>query len=872
MAQCGLRLGAGLSMTLVWLALLVPHPAHAYIDDGIFRPDLHDTFQGRFTGLTGTRFFGFQEGGQLHLWLNCSASPGHVYLAGLTQKQYGDLRERPSVTCADIDRMAYAVYLPNSTHPTLPNTYEVADHFGGPGRHSYYNFMLLECPPGLGSDATPVTCEYLLETINPGGEQLSRDEIPLPEVYRVFAFLWAAIIVLAIVNTAIYFRFSNAMHKLIFLPVIIFLVVFVLEYHIWTYRSSHGTDPVAMVNAKTILQFLAEAIFFLVVLCLSTGWYIIHESIERQSRNYIWTLPLSSFGLALLRHFVHPYFLILIVLVTVIMVVFVIRASGANLIYLQHRRIDLIGMMNQDLAVHPRLLLPLNLKLRMLSRVRALFVAYCILWVIISISASFLSEHTWIAEIMVSALGFLFYACLLFIMRLWDFSPFFATENLASKEVNVELFVDKQQNPLGVLVQVDDGRWQPAHAAALVMFTTYTGCYFLRKTLTAAALDLLQEQRATEADLGLLTSFFSLGYGLSKIPGGIVADLMAPGQMLQAVLLISAALNITFALVGMLSTWMGILLWTANGFVLGFGWSPIGALIHAWFPDPEGRATWWALISTSQNVGAGLAPIAIMNTMHLSVLDGGLLAPWQRAFVWPALLMAALVPFVGTLLTVPSKEKRVETSSKTAPQRDWATWFRELRHLPSLLVLLVVANMLIYLTKDILSNWSLLMLVHDKGMERSAAGLTLSYFEAGGIVGSMVAGLASDQLFEGRRGPVCCLYGLGFAAVVLWVQTTTATWALQAGYALAGAFLFGPQTLMGLFAMEISPRAQAALAGSLVSVFSQFGAGLAGYPITVLQQVFGREVALSICVVGGLAWAGVMLPTWGVRPRATRHD
>ena len=39
--------------------------------------------------------------------------------------------------------------------------------------------------------------------------------------------------------------------------------------------------------------------------------------------------------------------------------------------------------------------------------------------------------------------------------------------------------------------------------------------------------------------------------------------------------------------------------------------------------------------------------------------------------------------------------------------------------------------------------------------------------------------------------------------------------------ACAGGFLFGPQTLIGLFAMELAPPAVAGFAGSLVSVCSQ---------------------------------------------------
>ena len=40
---------------------------------------------------------------------------------------------------------------------------------------------------------------------------------------------------------------------------------------------------------------------------------------------------------------------------------------------------------------------------------------------------------------------------------------------------------------------------------------------------------------------------------------------------------------------------------------------------------------------------------------------------------------------------------------------------------------------------------------------------------------------------------------------------------------MAGGFLFGPQTLMGLFAMELAPPHLAAFAGSVVSVCSQVG-------------------------------------------------
>lgn len=97
------------------------------------------------------------------------------------------------------------------------------------------------------------------------------------------------------------------------------------------------------------------------------------------------------------------------------------------------------------------------------------------------------------------------------------------------------------------------------------------------------------------------------------------------------------------------------------------------------------------------------------------------------------------------------------------------------------------------------------------------ANSAISLFEAGGFIGSLVAGWGSDKWFRGNRGPMNLIFAIGiFLSVAsLWIMPRV-SYILQAGCFFAiGFFIFGPQMLIGMAAARMRQARQPALSGCL---------------------------------------------------------
>jgi sugar phosphate permease len=78
--------------------------------------------------------------------------------------------------------------------------------------------------------------------------------------------------------------------------------------------------------------------------------------------------------------------------------------------------------------------------------------------------------------------------------------------------------------------------------------------------------------------------------------------------------------------------------------------------------------------------------------------------------------------------------------------------------------------------KDLVGNWALLYFSQYKELDPADAALMLLFFECGGIIGGMLAGLISDKVFDGRRNPICFLYSLGLAATAAVLPYCESPW------------------------------------------------------------------------------------------------
>ena len=127
----------------------------------------------------------------------------------------------------------------------------------------------------------------------------------------------------------------------------------------------------------------------------------------------------------------------------------------------------------------------------------------------------------------------------------------------------------------------------------------------------------------------------------------------------------------------------------------------------------------------------------------------------------------------------------------------------------------------LYVVRTAVNDWTLLYFVQTKGYSYLVAGACVFWFEIGGFCGSLVAGWASDKIFDGRRGPVSILFCLGmiFAVLAFWLSPNLPVVDSFLMF-VVGFLVFGPQLLIGMSAAELSHKKAAATSNGFVSCIS----------------------------------------------------
>jgi len=87
-----------------------------------------------------------------------------------------------------------------------------------------------------------------------------------------------------------------------------------------------------------------------------------------------------------------------------------------------------------------------------------------------------------------------------------------------------------------------------------------------------------------------------------------------------------------------------------------------------------------------------------------------------------------------------------------------------------------------------------------------------------------------------------------------------------------GFFIFGPQMLVGMAAVELSHKKAAGTSNGFVGWVGYLGAATAGYPISKIAEVwgwYGFFVALAIC---GFVTVALLLPLWNIRSNSLPQE
>ncbi len=410
------------------------------------------------------------------------------------------------------------------------------------------------------------------------------------------------------------------------------------------------------------------------------------------------------------------------------------------------------------------------------------------------------------------------------------------------------------------------------------MYIGYVFYYVSRKSLTFAMPTLMQDLGFAKSDMGILASLMAITYGLSKFLSGVMADRSNPRYFMAIGLIITGIANVLFGMAS--SILFFAILWALNGWFQGWGWPPCARQLTHWYSQKE-RGTWWGIWNTSHSVGlAGIAMIgAILATYY----------GWRVAMYVPG-FSCILVGFflINRLrdtpqsLGLPPIEKYrndyPSTAIKAADEKELST--KEILFTYVLknkyVWLLAISYFFVYFVREAMNVWGMLYLCEAKGYSKIFASSCVVSFELGGFFGSLVAGWASDFVFDGKRNPICVLFSISVvgALAAMWASPYTLGWVDSAMMFVVGFLIYGPQMLIGMAAAELSHKKAAGSATGFIGWIAYLGAAVAGYPLSILTQEYGWQAFFIALGIAGVVAAMLLAPIWSVKvnPKYVKKD
>lgn len=405
-------------------------------------------------------------------------------------------------------------------------------------------------------------------------------------------------------------------------------------------------------------------------------------------------------------------------------------------------------------------------------------------------------------------------------------------------------------------------RWRPS--VFLGIFLGYAGFYLIRNNVSLVSSILKDHDIMNATGIGLVANAVLFAYGLSKFFMAMLSDRANARYFMPLGLALSAVMNLLIAFVPALSASVGLfaLMMFVNGWFQGMGWPPSGRVLVHWFSTTE-RGWMTSIWNCAHNVGG--AGVGVISAWALSTFATDS-ADWRPAFWAPALvaLVVALIAFLlirdrPEAMGLPPIEEFRDDPAKVELADDGSedSWKDVLVHhvlANRVIVLLAVTNVFVYTLRYGVLNWIPIYLtdqIHGADVKDGILGFAV--YEGAGIVGTLLCGLISDKVFKGWRSGAGMLFlgGVGVALLFYWLLPTTAPiWVFYLLIACIGGLIYGPVMLIGLQAIDLSPRSVAGTAAGFTGLFGYLlGATLASTGVGLLIDHFGWDVTYGFLVV-----------------------
>ncbi|HIC0260964.1 TPA: MFS transporter [Streptococcus agalactiae] len=407
------------------------------------------------------------------------------------------------------------------------------------------------------------------------------------------------------------------------------------------------------------------------------------------------------------------------------------------------------------------------------------------------------------------------------------------------------------------------------------IFVGYMGYYFVRNT--TSILSGILNMSATE--IGIITCASYIAYGLSKFISGLISDESNSKIFLPVGLFLTGLVNVLIGVIPSVITsiWLFTIMYLINGWLQGMGYPPGARTLVYWYDNKE-RIKYATIWNLSHNFGGAIAPI--LTGVGLALAGNDSLNQARAAYWFPgvvACLLAVLVYFLQedtpeSIGLPPIEEYHKEQYTNVVDSSDILEE-PEVLGMGEIIKKYILPNtklmwaslysIFVYILRYGIVSWTpkfLATSVQDggKGITATAGMGGFSLFEIGGIIGMLTAGYLSAKVFKNSKP----LTNVAFLVVAILLLATY--WFIPAGpqyMALdfiillgLGASIYGPVMMVGLYAMELVPKAAAGAASGLTGTFSYVGgATIATLAIGIIIDHFGWGVAFIIFGISGFA-------------------
>jgi sugar phosphate permease len=401
--------------------------------------------------------------------------------------------------------------------------------------------------------------------------------------------------------------------------------------------------------------------------------------------------------------------------------------------------------------------------------------------------------------------------------------------------------------------------------AWIITWLAYATYYTGRKGLSVAKKSIRDRVGVSEDSLGAIDTGYLAAYSIGQFVSGLVGDRVGARRLIAGGMLLSAAMCIAFGSVsGALA--FGVI-FCVNGFAQSTGWPGTTRAMAEW-TTLENRGTVMAFWATCYQVGGIVA----------TGLAGFLLGRygWRWAFFGPAIVMAVVAIAVFALLKPgPSKQHAAEPEK----QKDEAPESEAERTAQKSAQRAVLKNPVLWcygasyfsikFIRYALLFWLPYFLATRRGYGEEQAAYVSTAFEAGGIVGVIVLGVASDRLRHFSRSLLASitLVGLTLALFVYTRIDATNTVTNVISLALIGATLFGPDALIsGAASQDAGGRYAAGTATGFVNGLGSMGSMLEGLAVPRIGKHYGWDSVFLVFVGLALLSAITLVPTFRRAP------